>query len=103
MKCSPRVFQPVARSLRSFRRASANPAAREGVYNSLNRMQYQSFYGDDDKEQEMHTMVKEQRDERAKFAKQKAILEQQVELLTIQLHEASEREKNLKKTYSTMI
>jgi len=31
------------------------------------------------------------------------MLEQQVELLTIQLHWASEREKNLKKNYNTML
>ena len=35
--------------------------------------------------------------------KTKAILEQQVELLTMQLHEASAREKDLKTRYSTMI
>jgi phosphomannomutase len=43
------------------------------------------------------------REEKAQLVKNKAILEQQVELLTIQLHEASERERNLKKTYSSMI
>jgi hypothetical protein len=43
------------------------------------------------------------REDKAKFVKQKAILEQQVELLTMQLHEASEREKSIKKTYTTMM
>jgi hypothetical protein len=54
-------------------------------------------------EEEYHNFIRSHREEIAKYAKQKAILEQQVELLTIQLHEASAREKNLKKTYSTMI
>ena len=51
----------------------------------------------------MQLIQKLHREEIAKLNKNKAVLEQQVELLTIQLHEASEREKNLKKTYTTMI
>ena len=54
-------------------------------------------------EDDIHNFIRGHREEIAKYEKQKAILEQQVELLTIQLHEASAREKNLKKTYSTMI
>ena len=52
---------------------------------------------------EINSLKKIHREEKAQLVKSKAILEQQVELLTIQLHEASERERNLKKTYSTMI
>lgn len=51
----------------------------------------------------MKIIERQHREEIAKFSKNKAVLEQQVELLTIQLSEASEREKNLKKTYNTMI
>lgn len=62
-----------------------------------------SIYGKDNVSKEVALLKKQNRDEKAKFTKQKAILEQQVELLTIQLHEASEREKSIKKTYKTMI
>lgn len=43
------------------------------------------------------------REDRAKYSKQKALLKQQVELLTLQLFEASDRERTLKKNQETMI
>jgi len=57
----------------------------------------------DNQSDEIAQLKRRHRDEKAKIEKNKAVLEQQVELLTMQLHEASEREKSLKKTYSTMI
>ena len=42
-----------------------------------------SIYGKDNVSKEVTLLKKQNRDEKAKFTKQKAILEQQVELLTI--------------------
>lgn len=43
------------------------------------------------------------REERATFQKRKAVLQQQVELLTMQLGEASEREKQIKKNHEIIL
>ena len=84
-----------------FRRATIN---QNDITQSMDRFNNLiSIYGKDNVSKEVAALKKQNRDEKAKFAKQKAILEQQVELLTIQLHEASEREKSIKKTYKTMI
>jgi len=53
--------------------------------------------------EEINLLKKMHRDEIAKLVKNKAILEQQVELLTMQLHEASDREREFKNRYTTMI
>lgn len=45
------------------------------------------------------TIEKVLREDRAKFSKQKALLKQQIELLTLQLNEASDRERILKKNH----
>jgi hypothetical protein len=61
------------------------------------------YSGKDNEQEEVRSLKKQLREEKARFIKQKAVLEQEVELLTIQLHEASEREKLLKKNYESMI
>lgn len=72
------------------------------VYRSVDRFVYMSR-PQITAEDEFQALQKQHREEVAKLLKNKAVLEQQVELLTIQLHESSERERNLKKTYCTMI
>ena len=62
-----------------------------------------AFNGFDKQNEEVQNLKKQLREDKAKFVKQKAILEQQVELLTYELHDASEREKSIKKTYTTMM
>ena len=52
--------------------------------------------------EELSRMEKALADERNKFEKQKAILQQQIELLTLSLAEASDREKTIKKNHETM-
>jgi len=64
----------------NFRRASVNHEGR--FANSLTR-QLQSFSGDKMMEDDIHNFIRGHREEIAKYEKQKAILEQQVELLTI--------------------
>ena len=51
---------------------------------------------------ELKHMEKALTDERNKFEKQKAILQQSIELLTLSLAEASEREKTIKRNHETM-
>lgn len=74
------------------------------ISSSLDRFNHlYAFNGLEKQNEEVQILKKQLREDKAKFVKQKAILEQQVELLTMQLHEASEREKSIKKTYTTMM
>lgn len=73
------------------------------ISSSLDRFNFMAFNGLDKQNEDVQLLKKQLREDKAKFVKQKAILEQQVELLTMQLHEASEREKSIKKTYTTMM
>ena len=73
------------------------------LFHSMDRFGLYRFNNQSKQTDEVANLKKQHREELAKVNKAKAVLEQQVELLTMQLHEASEREKNLKKTYCTMI
>jgi len=54
-------------------------------------------------DQDVHDLRKEMRQKECDFEKQKAILQQKVELLELQLRESQEREENAKKMHETMM
>lgn len=97
---SPRIVHQG--SMRSLAR-SGSVQVTPNLFHSVDRFGLYRFTNAPKPADEVANLKKQHREEIAKMNKAKAVLEQQVELLTMQLHEASEREKNLKKTYCTMI
>lgn len=102
-QCPPVEMKPMSMSPVVMMRRGTVQMGRE-MYHSLDRFAFLSRTKlGCGPEEEIQALKKAHREEVAKLTKSKAVLEQQVELLTIQLHEASERERNLKKTYTSMI
>ena len=94
---SDEAFTPNKFGIKSPRQSSVNASIER--YKDL-AFNYNKIFDEGEK---VKLLEKEIRDERAKWAKSKALLKQQVELLTLQMIEATEREKTLKKNHETVV
>lgn len=72
-------------------------------FDIINKHHFHSFFGKNAENEEIQYLRKQLREQTAEFIKQKALLEQQVQLLTQQLSIESERCKNLKKNYTAAL